>query len=355
MKRIKARERRYLMMAFVFSVVWGIGFARLRQSDVLPPRDSADALLQDAQPIAAFESVWVGQTAGLTGGLAFVEQRPYPYHRVAHLDVATGEVRTLFNIPDGALVYHIATTPDPDILLMTYSPAKARYLRSGLYTVSLSTGVLTHLLGDETDGVYYAQPQWNQSVISYAVYERDTQARRVEQFNPETGQIMVIAEDAVMPLTSADGQTMVYVRVNSSTGARSLWQTDKSGAAQAIIQEGDFADIDVPVLSPDGSWVYFTVLEGESTTSRLLEVVFGASRASAHGNHNVPMRWYRVGMKGEGVQPVTTNPFITLYGGLDAAETLSFVSDTGFYVAQDGRINQLIQSRVMRSFIWLPE
>jgi hypothetical protein len=354
MRHIKARERRYLLMALVFSVVWGIGFARLRQADSFPPRDTADSLIQDAQPVSPFDSVWVGESVQLTGSLAFVEQRPYPYHRIARLDLATGAVTSLFDIPDGALVYHIVATPDPDTLLMTYSPSEVRYDRSGLYTVSLTDKTVAWVMGGETSATYYAQPQWVGEFITYAVYERETQARRVERYNTRTGRVSVVAEDAIAPLVSADGMTVLYLRVNPSDGARSLWVAELAdGIASEVVSERDFADIDVPTLSPDGAWVYFTALESSSAVDRVLEVVFGAGRVHAHGNHNVPMRWYRVSVDGGAPQPVTSDSFITLYGGLSAAAALGFVSDTGFYVAQADRIDQLIQSRVMRSFVWL--
>lgn len=356
MKHIKARERRYLLMALIFSVAWGIGFARLRHTDVdVPPRDTVDALLQDAQPVLAFESVWVGASVGMSGGLAFVEQRPHPYHRVARLDFETGAVSSLFELPKGALVYHIAATPDAQRLVMSYSPPEARYDYSGLYTVSLTDGTMERVVGGETPATYYTNPHWAGDSLVYTVYRRAAQTRHIERYDVRTGAVNVVAENAVMPMLSADGATLMYVRINPIDGKRSLWAMDTTAesAAYPLVTEDAFADIDVPTLSPDGAWVYFTVLEQPSFASRAAQVVLGAGQAHAHGNHNVPMRWYRVSLGGGEPQPVISDPFITLYGGLNTADELGFVSDTGFYVAQAGRVDQLIQSRVMRSFVWL--
>lgn len=349
------RDRRYLMYGLVFAVVWGIGFARLRHSDATPVRDSAESLLQDAQPVEAFASHWVGETFGLMGGVVFVEQRPYPHHRVARVDFETGVMDSVFDVPEGGLVYHIAATSDPDTLLMSYSPPDVGYDRSGIYTLSLSDGHVERVLGGETSATYYANPQQGGESIVYAVYDRAAQTRCIERYNTRTGAIERIADDAVMPVVSADGATIAYVHVSATNGARSLWVRGTDGTARQAVGEGDFTDIDAPMLSPDGAWLYFTVLEPQPLISRALQVVFGATPTHAHGNHNLPMRWYRVPLTGGTPQPVTTTPFITLYGGLSVGHTLGFVSDTGFYVAHAGQTQHLIQSRVMRSFVWMTD
>jgi len=338
----------------VFAVVWCIGYARLHQTD-LGSRDTVESLLEDAQPISAFESRVVGDSAALTSGLVFVEQRPFPYGRLVQLDNASQTLRTVFSLPDGALVYQLAPSPDPDTLLMTYSTPESHYDSNGIYALDLRDGTLSRLVGTDASGVYIAHPQQVGDAVYYGVYERDSGALYIERYDTVTRAVNRIADAAVKPLVTPDGLMVAYLRVNPVSGARSLWVAGAMGEdARELVGESVFADIDLPTFSSDGAWIYFTVLETQPlSANRVLSVILGESPVLAHGNHSRPAHWVRVATSGGGAETVTADAFVVLHGALSSADTLGFVTDTGFYVTHGGRTAQVIQSRVMRSFVWL--
>lgn len=352
-----SRGGRYGLSTLLFFTVWGTAYATL-QSQPGAARDSAETLVEAARPVSAFESVLVGETAALPGELVFVEQRAQPNYRVARLDFAAPTVETVFTIPEGALVYQLGTGLTAGQMLMSYSAPSdgnhTAYDRNGIYTLDLSDGSVQRLLGEDAPDIFYAHPQPIDDAVVYTVYDRAGETRRVERFDPDMQITQVIATDAIMPLAASDGSAVAWLHINPVTQARSLWVSDADGHnPRELVSETAFGDLDLPLFSPDGAWIYFTALDSTPLTTTLLGALSGASPVSAHGNHNQPVRWYRVAVSGGTPEPITTDAMITLHATVQG-ESLGFVSDSGFQVAQAGTIRQIVRSRVMRSVVWLP-
>jgi hypothetical protein len=349
-------SHRLLWRAVVFSVVWIAAYLMIFRGDTTSQRDSVDRLLEESREVSTLDTVVTDAASDLPGKLLFLEQRGQPNYRIAFLDFETQSLSTAFAIPEKALVYQLAETPVPDTLLMTYSaPPEAGhqpYDRNGIYTLDLKRGEVELLLGDDVTDVYYAYPQWSGDFLYYAVYERANATQRIERFDLQEQTTMMIAPRATLPVASPDGSFVAYLALNPHTGRRSIRVADAEGQHTVeLVGEYTFSDIDLPMFSGDGQWVYFTVLDMPAPS--LLSILVGSSRAYAHGNHLVPARWYRVPATGGQAEIVTSNPDVTLFGSL-YGDLLGYVSSTGFSVIRDQGAQQIVQSRAMRSFVWLP-
>lgn len=356
------RARRYQLGFVVFFIIWGGAYLLVQYLEREPDPDSVEALVESAQEqITSLDASIVGDISNLSGRIVFLEQRGQPHYRVAQLDFATGDITTSFSIPPQSLVYQIGKLPDVDSVLMTYTPppedGQTPYDRNGIFELDLTTGDITLIVGNDAPDVYYAYQQANADAIYYVTYTRTNQTRNIERFDRDTGAITRIAESATLPILSADGNLLTYLKLNTDDGARSLWLADgqTGDPIRELIPENTYPDIDLPVFSPDGETLYFVVLEPQDEASLTpFDVLMGAQKIYAHGSHDVPATWYQIPISGGEATPITTESAITIYAD-QHNDTLGFVNTTGFYVVEDDIIRPIIESRTMRSFVWLPE
>jgi hypothetical protein len=254
-------------------------------------RDTSAGLLDGARPVLSADVQIVGNTAGLNGSIVFIEQRAQPNYRIAQLDFATGQVRTVLRLPSGALAYQLSKTDDPARLLVTYSPpaSDAAYDRNGIYALNTQTGELSPLVASDRAGVFYAYPRQVANRLIYAVLDRDTQTRTIDMLALDTRTTIQIAEDATQPTISPDGATLVYLHIDPTTQARSIWRKriDGEGAAVQLVAATAFPDVDLPMFAADGQQVYFVAFDDPNTPPKRTAALWsGVRRAAAHGDHN---------------------------------------------------------------------
>jgi hypothetical protein len=344
--------RRWLSVPLVVGALWFIGQSPFAdRAEHTPPGPPADQ---------TFSAAIVGDAPALPGTLVFVEERGAPNYRIAALDLASGAQRTVLPIPADAFVYQLAPGRERSSIIIAYSapPATqvspgAAYDRSGIYSLDLTDGSLTRILGDDRAGAYYAHPQLTAGALYYELHQPAAGVRRIERYDPDTRRISLLADGATLPLAGSAG--VAYFRLNPNTQARSLWLAAPDGNHRELVAEGTFSDMDTPVFAPDGRAIYFTV-PAEAPGQSWLERAFGARSASAHGNHSLPARWQRLDLSPPAIgtaQPVAGEPSVTLDAAFNGA-TLGIVGPEGFSIIERGRHRLIVRSRAMRSFVWLP-
>ncbi len=341
-------------------ILFLLGYWLLSASQNAQPRDTTQRLLEDAQPVSSFEAVIVGDTSWLKGKLIFVEQRAQPHYRIAQLDFATKSISTVLEISSGALVFQVSKSAESQQLLITYSAPDSTgnntYDRNGVYSVSLKDGSLKRLFGEDRPNLYYAYPRQVGDSIYYAIYEKENESKHIEKYDLRTHAITRIADNATQPITSSDGKFVAWLHIDPDTQARSLWvQATENGKPAQLVGDAQFADIDNPMFSEDGKWLYFSVLEGQPPPTRrsASNIWSGVYSASAHGNHNLPSRWYRIAIEGGAATSFTTKAMVTRAGDFNN-QIPGFISDTGFFVVRDSLPEEIIRSRALGSFVWLP-
>ncbi|HYF64054.1 MAG TPA: hypothetical protein VD886_14630, partial [Herpetosiphonaceae bacterium] len=300
--------RRWLAALLIGGAIWGILQSPLAANPSPPAA---------GPPVEQTFSAALAGDGSLTGTLVFVEERGAPNYRIAALDLASGAQRAALAIPAEAVVYQIAPASDPDSVIVTYSapPAAqanpgAAYDRSGIYRLSLLDGSLARILGDDQAGTYYAHPQLTADALYYDLHQPAAGVRRIERYDLRTRRVSLLADGATMPIAGAAG--VAYFRLNPQTQARSLWLAASAGEHRELVAEGAFADLDTPVLAPDGRTLYFSAPAAAPEQS-WLERAFGARAAGAHGNHARPASWQRLDLAAGGApQPVAGEPRVAL-------------------------------------------
>jgi len=356
------RAQRYLLVLVIFFILWGGAYLLVQQLDSDPDPNTVEGLVESAeQQVTSLDADIVGDIGDLEGRLIFLEQRAQPDYRIAQLDFATGDISTAFSIPSQSLVYQLGKSSHQDTVLITYTPppeeGQSPYDRNGIYELDLTTGNLTRILGNDEPDIYYAYQQGTDTAIYYVTYTRTDPTRHIDRYDRDTGDVTRIAESATLPILSPDGQYLAYVKLNPEDGSRSLWLANGADGApiRELIAEDTYADIDLPVFSPDGETLYFVVLEPQSEASlNPFDRLVGTQRVYAHGSHDVPATWYQMSIIEGDATPVTTEAEITIFAD-QHNNNLGFMNNTGFYVVDDDNLRQIISSRALRSFVWLPD
>ena len=197
-------------------------------------------------------------------------------------------MRTIFQIPSGAFVYQLDSSPDGEQLIIAYTePADGEanpFDRSGLYLLdlSLTTPMPERLIGAKQANVYFYDPAWSSdgNFIYYVRLERLEEGGQVDQvwierFELETGETIRLAENSTWPRTAHHSNQITYVAIDPENGVRSVILADPDGSnAQDLISAGAFNDLDLPFFAPDDRQIYFSVLDVESSRN-WLDIVMG--------------------------------------------------------------------------------
>lgn len=351
----------------LIGVVAAVIFSAANDAPPAPaaPRDSAEALVSEAQPVSSLDVQVVGDVSLLNGTIIFLEQRAQPDYRLAAFNFASNELSTVFDIPSGALVYQLSAGITADSLLLTYSTPEMAYAYNGVYQLDLSVDDAAPdlIFGGEESGVYYADPVANPDgrYIYATTYHVDAlDQRQIVRYTVATGTLEVIIEQAIMPVLSPDGTQLAYFRIDAETGVRSLWVADADGVnARQISLPDAFPDIDMVRFAATGDVLYFAVLTATTASddsTAWLPTLLGASTAYAHGNHSVPAYWYQVSLGDESVRQVSRDEMIILNGALSAnGAWLGTITDTGFAVVDIATRSSVdvLSSRAMRNLVWL--
>lgn len=269
------------------------------------------------------------------------------------LDLATGEVSTVYTTPLNAWIYHISVSPDSKLIAMSYSPALGEDpdIVQALYVMPLDGSKPPELLFKpriredqyvqvewSPDGkyIYYAHVDYRFPEDPHRRYPLYTIYRR--QY--PSGQEERVAEAAYWPRLSPDSSRLTYIGVDPFSITHQLMITDADGGnAQEVEIFGSYVpDIkDAPLFSPDGASITFSgALPVEAYQPNWFEKPVGLRVAKANGG--IPSDWWSVPMDGGQITQLTQLRSSGLYGSVspDNQYIASFSSGGIFVMRPDG-------------------
>ena len=286
------------------------------------------------------------------------------------LDLATGQVTTIFDAPQ-AWIFYATVSPDAKMLAMSYTPpaqSNSSWGRS-LYTMPLDESVTPQpLLSQPTPDDHYTQAEWSpDGKYIYAVHYNSKRPNGgqldpiydVLRIRYSDGQTEQVVDQAFWPRISSDSARLVYVFVDPTSGRNELFVANADGSnAQPVSLSGPRTPevIDAPIFSPDGQSILFSAPEpSQSYQPNFFEQVMGIRVAKAH---NVPSDWWSVPVTGGTPTQLTRLQTINLFASLSPEQRhIASLSGEGIFVMDlDGsNLTQLVSdSGVHGTVSWIP-
>jgi Tol biopolymer transport system component len=229
------------------------------------------------------------------------------------LDLATGEVTTVYTTPKDAWIYYIAVSPDSKQLIMSFSlpPGENPAIVQALYIMPLDGSKSPELFFmPPTPQDQYIQTEWSPDgkyiYYTHVNYQIPDDPKRVYPLFKifrrayPGGEEETIVEGAYWPRLSSDSSRLVYISVNPLSVKNQLTIADSDGNnAQEVVLSGSYIpDIkDAPLFSPDGQSVIFSgVVPVQSYQPKWFEKSLGIHVAKANGS--IPSDWWSVHISG---------------------------------------------------------
>ena len=305
--------------------IWSIGYRDPGPAVVIPPTDTPFSLDLEVVATVDHEVVYA------------VEQRARPNYRIFAFDPATGTDETVFTVPEGAIVFGLALSPDGTTMAVSYTD-DFEVDGGGIWLLDLTDGGFRPLTDVEPD-IYLVDPSWSADGDTIYVTHVDRRSgddvlsvARIDATSaaadPE-----IVAVQAIEPL-EVDG-VLHFLVVDDELARRSVGTVSAAGSAHIEISGGD-EDLDHLVI--DGGELTVAVLDlaDEGLT-------FGEP-ASAHGSHTVPSVWWSVGADaaaGSAEALIVHDADGTDRGVVEATAT-------GLAIRINGERTHLIDSRTIR-------
>ena len=327
------------------AVVWVIGF---RSSG-----NDTPSVLADTTPEFTLDATVVASLEGADPAPIYVlEQRARPDYRIAAFEPASGELSTVFEVPDEALAYSIATSPSGESLAVAYT-ADFNVDGNGILVVNL-VDQSTKWVYEETPDEFVTNLAWGSDGESiWATHIAADESLSVVEIDAGTGVLLATIDDAVDPAPTA-GATF-YLRVDDQGARRSIGVSplDESAAIESTISVGDGTlDLDHLVVTRSGEALFVAALNSSIETGGSSLSI--GQPASAHGNHSGPSTWFRV-------DPSDTSPAEALpltetivYGAIARPDGLiAAVTREGLITIELGDLGfsetTLVESRALRA------
>jgi hypothetical protein len=320
--------------------------ARQTTAPALTPPSAATAL---ALPKTSVPVTW--GALKLQGKLVFlnaVQKENNSVLAIKQLDLASGDLYTLFQGPEMAWIYSMAVAPDASRLVMSYTPPYAKGVQpiQMLYQMPLDGSAQPQALFPIADPAdQYLQPEWSPdgkylyyTHVNYRATPKDQHYPNVEVFRilfPD-GKPEKIADKAFWARFSRDGKRLAYIYSDTDTGKNKLFVADPDGknAVEVAMSGAVVPDIiDAPIFSGDGQTIYFSAPSPQTATVPWAATVplwwerlLGITVAEAH---NVPSEWWSVPTAGGEVRQLTHLGQTGLFASLapDAQHIASYSSN----------------------------
>lgn len=294
-----------------------------------------------------------------------------PSINIRILNLATGEISTLFTTTEDAWVFYVTVSPDTKQVVMSYIPPSqgGASANRALYLLPLDgTTPPRPLFAPPAMDDHYIQAEWSPDgqYIYYAHYNNNDwpqgqldPAYHLFRMRYPDGQPEKIAEPAFWPRLSSDSKKLVYISIDPVSGRNELYVANADGSdPQKIIFSGPWIPevIDAPIFSPDGQFILFSApppLQAYEPT--WLEKLAGLQTVKAH---NVPSDWWSVSVTGGVPTRLTRIQTINLFASLSPDHRhIASVSGEGLFVMElDGSsLTQLLSDPgVFGTVRWIP-
>lgn len=309
----------------------------------------------------------------LTGRLVYIVASTSgdPLPKIQVLDLATGEIRTIFATTTDDWIFYVTISPDEKQLVMSYIPPSQGRIpkpNRALYTMPLDGSVAPKLLfPPPTSEDHYVHAEWSPDgkYIYYAHYNSTYPVD--EQLNPlytifriavPDGQPEKIADRSFWPRLSSDPSKIVYVFIEPVSGLNHLFVANADGSnPQEVTLSGSGAPtiIDAPIFSPDGQTILFSAPPApQAYKPGFFDKLMGVQVVKAH---SVPSDWWSVPISGGVPSRLTQLQTINLFASISPEKNrIASVSGEGIFVMNlDGSnlLSLIFDSGVLGTVRWL--
>ena len=293
--------------------------------------------------------------------------------QIESLDLASGDITTIFNAPKYSWVYYIAVSPDGKQLLMSYSPPPGdNVLDQDIYIMPLDGSAPPRLLFEPpAKDDDYIEVEWLPdgkyvyfTHVNYQIPPEEGQLYpffQIFRMALPDGQPEKIAEKAFWPRLSPDSSHITYVSYDPFSRINKIYLADADGGnAHEVVLSGPFHPDtkDAPVFSPDGQSILFSgEIPVQSYQPNWFDKLTGVLVAKAHGN--VVSDWWSVPVSGGEITRLTNIQTLGLFGSIapDREHMASYSINGIFVMKLDGsELTSLLSNPqgVPGTLSWIP-
>lgn len=303
----------------------------------------------------------------LIGSLFFIEQNERDQLLLWH-DLETAETKTLFKAHDNGWIAQAIASPNGEQVVMAYAPpppeGQIQFGYTNLYVLSPNENSEPELLVERAHPEELLfNPVWSPDgrYIYYShILPIDEELNELhfylKRLEIESKNIEDIIENGVWSRVSPNGELLAFATINPITRKRDIFIANSDGTnVELIASSTEFIDLDAPLFSPNGEWLYFSAVTSEqSTRLRWIDKLLGVKGVSAH---SVPSDWWRIPIAGGEPEKLTSLNEIRMYGTFSPDGRLfAFSSATGIYMMNpDGTgLSLFLEVSAADSLTWVP-
>ena len=377
---MKKSLRRLLLHLTILIVLCSCSIDIDQTTGPIPTNESVSVVSTTEPPsskIPFIEKTKVPVTWGdlsLTGKLIYINSiagSDGPSPGIQILDLATGEIGTVFRSPTGAWIFYMAVSPDGKQIIFSYiDPAQSNASSNrALYIMPIDASSPPQLLfTPPSPDDHYTQAEWSPdgNYIYYAHY--NVRKEKIDSLTPDydiyrmtypKGGSEKIVEHAFWPRISPDSKRLVYVFLDKESGRNELRVANADGTdPKRVIFSGAFSPeiIDAPIFTPDGENIHFSVPSpGEAYQRNWLDILSGVIVVKAH---SVPSDWWSVPVSGGTPLQLTHLQTVNLFASI-SPDNEHFVSISGeglFVMDSDGsNLTRLLPDNGIYGTVrWMP-
>jgi Tol biopolymer transport system component len=365
-------KTQFLYQAMICALMLCSCSVEVEQSIATPQAGDTPVIVStSAIPVTHVPVTWAH--LNLTGKLVYlnsVMEGEELTSNIQMLDLATGEIATIFSVSP-AWIYYAAISPDTKTLVISYAPPRQTGSSSvrSLYILPMDGSAEPQpLFSPSTPADRYTQAEWspdgkhiyyvhyNQDELSQSQYFEDYDISQMTYPGDEHEQIR---DHAFWPRVSTDSSRLVYVSLDPETGTNELFVANADGSnPQRVTMSGALIPeiIDAPVFVPDGQSIIFSAPEpSQAHRPNFFERMMGIEIAKAH---SVPSDWWSVPVTGGVPTRLTQLQTINLFASISPDEKhIASLSGEGILVMDlDGsNLTQLlVDTRVHGTVSWIP-
>jgi Tol biopolymer transport system component len=288
------------------------------------------------------------------------------------LNLATGEVTTIFDAPKYSWIYYVTVSPDNTQVVMSYSPPPGdNPVDQDLYIMPLDGSQPPKLLfsppAKEDD---YVEVEWSANGkyiyfthVNFQITPQPDQIYPLYEIYRMTfpdGQPEKVAEKAFWPRVSSDSSQIAYISVDLFLRENKVYVADSNGknAHEVVLKGQQIPEVkDAPIFSPDGQTLLFSApVPVQAYQPNWLDKLMGVRIAKAH---NVPSDWWSVPVTGGTITQLTNIQTTNLFGSFapDGKHIASHSTSGIFVMKPDGsELTMLIPNpqAVPGTVAWIP-
>jgi len=273
-----------------------------------------------------------------------VEQRARPFYRIFEFDPESGQDTTVFTVPDDAIIFGLALSPDRSQLAVAYAE-DFNLAGSGLWLLQLDSGDFTEV-SPQTENVYLADLDFasdGESVLATHIDRSgDDEQLGVAEISTSDGAVAVVTDAGIVPAAGSDG-SIYFLETDAEEARRSIGYLDASGQQSTITVEDSSFDLDHLLVDTDGDRIHVAVLDPPDDGLTI------GNPAAAHGNHDIASQWWSGTLEDVQSSLASQPQFepIIVYDATALSDSIVYATSEGLAITSDTRLD-LIKSRALR-------